>query len=618
MQSRVLRSSVCQGAPLPTSSYLIDRFAARYYLQRVIGFFLGALVWASFHLWDIQLFRGRSTFEEIRTIRLGIGLPLILICGFLSTVPKFRTDRWISLLGSTAIAVAWVCLVYMLAINDPITTFDLYIPGLLTILLYHFTMFRHRWVIATAVGIVLIALFNLAGQVVLREAMSRHLSVGWFSANAYMITILVVGAVLCYQIETSFFQFEKQRLELESKNAALAESREQSHFAMKKAKQAHQDRTNFLLKASHDLRQPMTAIKFYVKQLRDSTQAPKQAETVEKLQRAVSSMNELYTALHDFNKLDANGLSPKKTMVFLPAIIEEEFDNCVPIAIDKGLKLRVRQPCLAWVETDPSFVQRMVRNLLINALSYTDKGGVLLAVRRRGSDVYIQVFDTGPGIEESALQSVFLPFVRMRPDDTLTERGLGLGLAIASGMAESLGTRIDVISRRDRGSMFAFRLPISAPPEAIETAESTTRVADSVTSAQGCCIAIVDDDLDILDATGSLLQAAGYQVVTGRNLNELLRALTPLSGVPSLMLADIELGPTENAWDIHAALQQTIGQTIPAVLMTGTVTVAYRDRARQHLQVVLQKPCEPEELLSAVHTALTEPHVGPRVTARQS
>lgn len=586
------------------SPYLIERFAERFNRQRQIGFFLGAGVWASFHLWDMQLFTGRPAFETLRLVRLGIGLPLILLCGLLAMVPRLRKDWTMSLLGSTAILVAWTCLVYMLAINDPATTFDLYVPGLMTILLYHFMMFRHRWLIASVVGVLLVVVFNLAGHFVLQDVMSRQLSVGWFSANAYMVTIVMVGAVLCYQIEASFYLTETQRLALQDSNETIAASHRESESAMLQARRAHQERTDFLLKTSHDLRQPMNAIRYYVKCLRDTVRRSDEQELVDKLQRAVMSMDDLYLALHDFNRLDANSLDVNQSPVFLPLLIEEEVGNCMPMAVGKELQLRVRLACSPWVETDPQLVRRILRNLLTNALAYTQRGGVLIAVRSRGAEVLVQVFDTGPGISADECERIFQPFVRLRAQVSQTERGLGLGLAIAAGMAQRLGSCIHVASRPGRGSTFGFHLRRIDPPVAMPSriAQPLGSVASSAALVK--CIAVVEDDPDILDATQTLLMNSGYQVVASRNLAGLLSGLAGVGAQPDLLLADVELADGEDGWAVHDQVNRRSQVEVPMILITGSVAARHRDRAARGGHQLLQKPCEPETLLAAVQHAI--------------
>lgn len=585
--------------------YLIERFAQRFYRQRLIGFMLGALVWASFHLWDMQLFTGTPAFETLRLVRLGIGLPLILLCGLLALAPGNRRDRTMSFLGSAAILTAWLCLVYMLAINDPEKTHDLYVPGLMTILLYHFTMFRHRWRIATVVGVLLVVVFNLAGQVVLQDVMSQQVSVGWFSANAYMVTIVVVGAVLCYQIEASFYLTETQRLALEANNETIARSQQASESAMLQARRAHQERTDFLLKASHDLRQPMHAIRYYVKCLRDTVDRAEEQDLVDKLQRAVTSMDELYLALHEFNQLDADSVVVSKAPVFLPLLIEEEVSNCMPMAVGKGLQLRVRLAGRSpWVNTDPLLLRRVLRNLLTNALAYTQRGGVLVALRARGAGVVLQVFDTGPGIPIGEQARIFQPFVRLRTDASQTERGLGLGLAIASGMAQRLGSRIQLASRPGRGATFSVLLPTIDAPQAVSR-PVVKPVEQAFTSAgSGQCIAVVEDDPDILEATRLLLIGAGYKVLAARSRANLLAVMDDIGHPPDLLVADVELADGDDAWAVHAALGQRSQTRPPMILITGSVAARHRDRAAQAGQLLLQKPCDPDMLLAAVQRAL--------------
>lgn len=584
--------------------YLIEKFADRYYRQRQIGFLFGLLVWSSFFVWDIQLFRTLPIFQELRFIRLEVAAPIIAILGLLTFVPRLKRDLTMSLLGCGAILTAWCGLVYMLTINSPKTTLNLYVPGLLTILLYHFAMFRHRWKIGAATGVLFILIFNLAGHVILQDTVNAHLGVSWFSANSYMASFVIIGSLLCYQIENTFYVTETQRLELEAQNIAVETSQKEAHVAMARAEMAYQERTSFLLQTSHDLRQPMQAIKYYVKGLGDSVKSPPEAEVVAKLYRAVRSMDELYKGLHDFNRLGADAITVDRVACYLPLVIEEEVNNCMPLAVEKGISLRVHIGFFAWVETDYLLVRRILRNLLSNALIYTKQGGALVSLRKRGGDAYVQVFDTGEGIDANDLLSIFQPFVRLRPDGSRARRGLGLGLAIAEGMAQRIGTRISVRSQVDKGSSFGFRLP--AMTQAVAATGFTAPVdppGDHLVGS-GRCVAVVDDDPEILEACKTLLGAAGYVVIDGRSWAELIERIRAQGVQPAILLADIELEGGEDAWLVHESLQRELGVPVPVVLITGAVTAAYRERADRESQTILQKPCEPEVLLDALDTTL--------------
>lgn len=585
--------------------YLINRFAEHYYRQRQIAFMSGLVIWILFSLWDVKLFRDSLIFNELIFIRLQVGAPIIAILGLMTFFQKCRKDTAMSFLGGAAIATSWCCLVAMMAINSPVHTMDLYVPGMLTVLVFHFTMFRQRWKFATIVGIILLGIFNFAGNFALQDVLAKHLSVGWFSANVYMVSFVVIGAMVSYQVEATFYLTETQRLELEFKNLAIEASKKEEQVAKNQAEIAYQERTQFLLQTSHDLRQPMQAIKYFVSSLKDGVNEPQALEVVHKLQRAVKSMDDLYNGLHDFNRIDANVITADKVVFFLPMIVEEEINNCMPIAVEKGLGLHAHISHAAWVETDLSLVRRMIRNLLSNALTYTHHGGVIVSLRKRADSAYFQVFDTGEGIEEKDLSDIFRPFVRLRPDGSRSRRGLGLGLAIAAGMAEKIGTRIEVRSQLGKGSMFGFRLPGITKTMALSTPAKSamaTRIGRSLGRLVRC-VALVDDDPEILEGCKTLLTSAGYSVVEGRNGAELLARVLAHHERPSILLADIELEAGEDAWQVHEALQQQLMASLPVVLITGAVTGGYRERAAQQEQMILQKPCDPEVILDALDTA---------------
>jgi CheY-like chemotaxis protein len=395
---------------------------------------------------------------------------------------------------------------------------------------------------------------------------------------------------------------------LEEQKSVIESAKKDEQIAKVRAETAYQDRTNFLLQASHDLRQPMQAIKYFVSTLKDKSPEPGVLEIVHKLQRAVRSMDELYNGLHDFNRIDADAIKADKVVCFLPLIIEEEVNNCMALAVEKGLALRVRIVHHAWIETDPHLVRRILRNILSNALIYTQQGGVLVALRKRGRMAHVQVFDTGEGIANHDLLAIFQPFVRMHPDRNHARRGLGLGLAIAEGLADKVGTRINVQSRPGRGSVFGFDLPM-IHREVISLAAAfpfpdLVENSDRVPGGSMRHVALVDDDPEILEGCAALLTSAGYRVVSGRGGEELLASIRQSGAQPEILLSDIDLDTEEDAWQVHHQLQQHLGRTLPLMLITGSVTTASRERAERAAQTILQKPCDPEVLLHALDAAL--------------
>ena len=227
---------------------------------------------------------------------------------------------------------------------------------------------------------------------------------------------------------------------------------------------ANQAKSRFLAAASHDLRQPMHALSLFVGQLRASRTPADRGTLVQRIEEAVGSLSALLDQLLDLSKLEAGAVQAVQEDFAIGdtlAAIETQF---APLARAKGITLRVHATS-AWVSSDPLLAQRVLLNLVANAIRYTERGGVLIGCRRRGDRLRIAVWDTGCGIPDDRREDVFREFVQLgerRQAGPVNERnrGLGLGLAIVSRLADLLGTHVELVSNVGRGSMFAFDLPL--------------------------------------------------------------------------------------------------------------------------------------------------------------
>ncbi|HYH39012.1 MAG TPA: ATP-binding protein [Azospirillum sp.] len=227
------------------------------------------------------------------------------------------------------------------------------------------------------------------------------------------------------------------------------------------AERANQAKTRFLAAASHDLRQPFQAMSLFHHILMARLHEPKQLEVAAKLGEALSAGNALLNALLDTSALEAGNVKPRIGEVVVGDIVERLSTEMADQAAGKGLGFRT-VGCAAIVRSDPVLLERMVRNLLVNALRYTQAGRILLGCRRRGAVLSIEVWDTGPGIPDDQLQRIFEDFYRCDANRNDNTGGLGLGLSIVRRTAQILNHRVTVRSRVGRGTVFAIAMPLVA------------------------------------------------------------------------------------------------------------------------------------------------------------
>ena len=366
----------------------------------------------------------------------------------------------------------------------------------------------------------------------------------------------------------------------------------------RKLELANHAKSRFLAAASHDLRQPMHALALFVGQLGTSRTAAERASLARRIEEAVGGLSDLLDQLLDLSKLDAGAVQVVQEEFAIGetlAAIETQF---APLARDRGIALRLHATS-ASVRSDPLLVQRILLNLVANAIRYTDRGGVLVGCRRRGEWLRIAVWDTGCGIPDERRDDVFREFVQLATERGHVDRpgkersrGLGLGLAIVSRLADLLGTRIELVSNVGRGSMFAFDLPLgSAGGARARPAVPPLRIA----RLRGVFALVVDDDEAARTGTCGLLQSWGCLPLAAAGGDEAIAQLSAHDRPPELIVCDYRLG-AEDGLETIERIRAQIGETVPAVLVTADTAASVLQAAQAAGVPLLHKPVSPVKL----------------------
>jgi len=395
-------------------------------------------------------------------------------------------------------------------------------------------------------------------------------------------------------IEALLGEVEAARSELE---ARVAERTAELNTARDEAERANRAKTRFLAAASHDLRQPLQAqVLFHeliVRRARDPALAPQ----LERMGRALAAQQQILDTLLDVSRIDAGMIAVDRHAFALAPLVERLAQEFGPQAAAKGLALRT-VPCTAFVDSDPALLERIVRNLLGNAVKYTDRGRILIGCRRAGAVRRLQVWDTGPGIPGDKLTVVFEEFRQLDNPAGDRNRGLGLGLSIVERLARLLGHRVAVRSRVGRGTVFEVELPVAARPEPAAVPAAPDPAAAAHPDAG--LVALVDDDRAVLEALTLSLEDAGYAVAAAGDGEALLARLQGLGRAPEVIVADDRLGRGRTGREAIAAVRAAFGRPIPALLITGD-TSPDRLRALSATGLeVLHKPVSPGRLAAAV------------------
>lgn len=394
-------------------------------------------------------------------------------------------------------------------------------------------------------------------------------------------------------IQNSFVEQLRLRMTLGERNRELAERN-------REVEQANLAKQRFLAVASHDLRQPLQALNLFAAQLGDQADPAERARLVGRIDAAIASMNELFNALLDMSKLDAGVLAPDIADFPLGRLLDRLETTFATAAREKGLRLTV-MPSRAWVRSDAILLERILLNLVSNAIRYTPRGGVVVGCRRRGDGVRIEVWDSGIGLAEDQHRSVFGEFYQVgaAPGE---RAGLGLGLSIVDGLCRLLGHPVDLASRPGRGSRFTVTVPRAMPRSAPAGPAATLEAIAN--PARDKLIVVIDDDALVLDGMRGLLQGWGCRVVTADSGEGALAAVAARRGQPNLVISDYFLANGTTGIDVIARLRGAFAQPIPAFLISGDTTSERMREADANGLPLLHKPVSPMALRSMVNRLL--------------
>lgn len=309
----------------------------------------------------------------------------------------------------------------------------------------------------------MVALYQEEGEAGFHSLHRMGLAALVLTLLTLLVEALVIFRPMTGHVRNQFAEILRMTEAIERANATLEQQvRERTaelHAAKTAAEQAHRAKSRFLAHASHDLHQPLQAIGMFTGMLERQPQThPKAAALLSDLKAAQRSMRDLLNAILEISKLESGVVSPRPVDLALSPLLDQLEAEFAGLAEAKGLRLRA-VPTDAVVHSDPALLERIVRNLIANAIRYTETGGVLVGCRRRGGRLWIEVYDTGRGIAESDRRRIFEEFVQLdRPDRDRSE-GIGLGLAIVERLARLLAHPVAVRSVEGRGTVFSVCVP---------------------------------------------------------------------------------------------------------------------------------------------------------------
>jgi two-component system, sensor histidine kinase len=361
------------------------------------------------------------------------------------------------------------------------------------------------------------------------------------------------------------------------------------------AERASAAKTTFLAAASHDLRQPVHALSLLVGALRGIDMPQEARRLIAQMEVSTNAMDGLFTALLDISRLDAGVVEVHRRRFRIGSLIERICPDYVEETMRKGISL-VWKPCSCVVNCDPVLIERILRNLISNAVRYTDHGRIVIGCRRGATRIAVQVWDTGPGIAADQQELVFQEYYQLGNPERDRTKGLGLGLAIVKRLTDLLECPLSLRSHPDSGSCFEVLIP-----RADDILSEPDHVPPVLTGALAKgLIVVIDDELAIRQAMSTLLVGWGHHVIAVGSGEEAMQQLTTYASQPDLIICDYRLRDGENGIEVIDQLRSEYNEHIPGMLITGDTAPERLTNARASGLLLLHKPVPNGKLRAAI------------------
>ncbi|MGI9271693.1 MAG: PAS domain S-box protein [Woeseiaceae bacterium] len=365
------------------------------------------------------------------------------------------------------------------------------------------------------------------------------------------------------------------------------------------AERANKANSAFLAAASHDLRQPVQALSLLNGALRRTVKNERALEMIEIQEHSLTAMTNLLNSLLDISRLDAGAITPDFEEFPMQRMIDRLSAEFARQANHKGLAF-ASDSCGAVVRSDPNLLSEIIQNLVSNAIRYTDNGTVTLRCVERGEHCCVEVADTGIGIENDQLEAIFNEFHQVKQPGSSKE-GFGLGLAIVRRLADLLEHDVDVQSSPGNGSCFSVCLPTIVQGTVGQITEEV-QDAESAGDASGLVV-LIEDDVNVANAWGLLLEAEGYSVATGASVSEASALIKHLAETPALIVSDFHLLDGSTGVEAVDVIRSHFDENIPSFIVSGDTSKIVKDARPLDNCTVMSKPVNTKRLLAAARVA---------------
>ncbi len=633
----------------------ISEYSRRFAPHRRAEIVLGFITWVSYFGWDYVHTTHDSGFARVAMIVVGLRVlgGLVVALSFFVALGKwFEKEIFATWLMCSVVVFAYVIHIIILR-NVPLSfSYHIfYLIGLALIMAFMFCLLRLlakpvfitisicllMSVLFLPLGVVdqvllhsgdggTIAIFGGGNRIrLLREGTANVFY--YLSALNYLVAFGVIGCVVSAelertarkafirerQLEEAGEEMARKNLELESLNIALRRSERETQeraavlVAMKEelrslAEQRNLDKSKFLADAAHDLSQPLQSLAGYLA-VAATGASRRDVETVsDALEAAQQALQLSLTSFHnilEISRIETGYAQPTYSRFDVQVLLDEVAASFAPLAESKGVVLKRRPGPPLYVRSDYHHLQRVVANLVSNAIKYSDPAKprrvVMVAAVRLSGRVRIDVLDNGLGIPPEKFEAIFKPFVQLHNHERNRDKGVGLGLSIVSAIVGLLEDhRIDMSSTVGRGARFSLEVSRGDVVDG-EAIVVPAVGAPSDGDLEGLYLLYVEDDLRVRESIAALLELWGACFDLFTSHDDLQARLAGLERVPDLVLSDYRLPGGFTAIDVAAAVTAEFHDAIPMLVMTGEV-VDFGDEPWLAGGEVLRKPVKPDHL----------------------
>ena len=367
------------------------------------------------------------------------------------------------------------------------------------------------------------------------------------------------------------------------------------------AEAANSDKSRFLATASHDLRQPLQALVLFSEALLDVANEKETRHLAGQIGKSVGALVDMFDELLDISKLDAGVIQAVTGNFKVQTVFDRLQADFFPMALSKGVEFEI--PNSEYIaNSDSHLVERILRNLISNAIRYTDVGKVTVTCETTGNFLLFEVADTGIGIRAQNLPYIFEEYYQVDNQHRDRLKGLGLGLAIVRRMEFLLGCHVSVESEPGFGSIFSFSLPLGD----IEHLQQFAMPTQTKHDLSGVTVALVDDNQDVREMAAKLMRQWGCVVYEGELPHEVLLTMVAANVCPDILICDYRLPLGLTAFDGIMQLREHWNKHIPTVVLTGDTAPQTLQDIHRSGALLLHKPIAPARLRSTMYFALNQ------------